>query len=55
MNVKQAAAAWQFDSPEDELDRIAPIVEDMTAAIDKALDRDLSTIDPVPHFHPSDG
>ena len=55
MNVKQAAAAWEFDIPEGELEHIAPIVEDMTAAIERALDRDLSTIDPVPHFHPSDG
>jgi len=55
MNVKQAAEAWRFDIPEEELNRITPIVEEVTAAIGKVLDRDLSTVDPVPHFHPADG
>jgi hypothetical protein len=53
MNVKQAAEAWQFNIPSEELDRIAPVVEDVTAAIEKALDRDLSTMDPLPHFRPT--
>jgi hypothetical protein len=53
MTVKQAAKAWQFNIPEEELDRIAPIVEGVTAAVEKILDRDLSTIDPLPHFRPT--
>jgi len=53
MTVKQAAQAWQFNIPEDELDRIAPVVEDVTAALERVLDRDLSTTDPLPHFRPT--
>lgn len=53
MSVKQAAEAWQFDIPEEELDAIRPIVEEVVDKTARALDRDLSTTDPVHSFRPS--
>ena len=53
MNVKQAAEALQFDIPEAELDAIAPILEDIVAKTAQALNKDLSTTDPVHSFRPT--
>ena len=53
MNVKQAAEAWRFDIPDEELDAIVPIVEELARMTARALDRDLSTTDPVHSFRPS--
>lgn len=53
MNVKQAAEAWQFDIPEAELEAITPILEDVVAKTAQALDKDLSTTDPIHSFRPT--
>ena len=53
MIVKQAAEAWRFDIPDEELDAIVPIVEELARTTARALDRDLSTTDPVHSFRPS--
>ncbi len=53
MTVKQAAEAWRFDIPDEELDAIVPVVEEVINKTERALDRDLSTTDPVHSFHPS--
>ena len=53
MTVKQPAKAWRFDIPDEELDAIVPVVEELINKTARALDRDLSTTDPVHSFHPS--
>ena len=53
VSVKQAAEAWRFDIPDEELDAIRPIVEEVADKTTRALDRDLSTTDPVHSFRPS--
>lgn len=53
MSVKQAAEAWRFDIPTEELDAIGPIVEELMNKTARTLDRDLSSTDPVPSFRPS--
>ena len=53
MIIKQAAEAWRFDIPDEELDAIVPIVEELVDKTARALDRDLSTTDPVHSFRPS--
>ena len=50
--VKQLAKALGRNLPEDELERIAPVLEDLLAGIETALDRDLSTTDPMFAFRP---
>lgn len=50
--VKQLAKALGRNIPEDELERIAPVLEDLLAGIETALDRDLSTTDPMFAFRP---
>lgn len=50
--VKQLAKVLGRNIPEDELERIAPVLEDLLAGVETALDWDLSTTDPMFTFRP---
>ena len=49
---KQMAEAMQLNIPEAELERAAAILESLYENVRPALDRDLSTIEPVADFRP---
>lgn len=53
--VKQLAKVLGRNIPEEELEKIAPVLEDLLAGIETALDRDLSTTDPMFAFRPAGG
>ena len=52
---KNIAQALGLNIPEDQLDKIAPALDALWAAARRALDRDLSSIDPALAFHPDLG
>ena len=49
---KQAAEALDLGIPPERVAEVAPILEGLTAAARKSLDRDLSLVEPVTVFRP---
>ncbi len=49
---KQMAEAMQLNIPEAEMERAADILDSVYGSVRPALDRDLSTIEPVAVFRP---
>jgi len=49
---KQAAQALDLGVPEERIEAVAPILDDLMARIRNALDRDLSLVEPVTVFGP---
>ena len=49
---KRAAEALDLGIPPERVDAVAPILEDLRAAVRKSLDRDLSLVEPVTIFRP---
>jgi len=47
---KALAQAWNLNIPEEELERIAPVLDDLFAKVRPALDRDLSHVEPAAVF-----
>jgi hypothetical protein len=52
VNWKTLAQERRFDIPDHQLEAIAPALEALYETVRPALDRDLSTIDPVLTFRP---
>lgn len=52
---KNIARALGLDIPEQQLDTISPVLDSLWSQARKALDRDLSSIDPAVTFHPDLG
>ena len=52
MNWHQLAEALDLKFPKEHLDRTAPVLDQMYADFNKAVDRDLSTVEPVGSFRP---
>ena len=52
---KNIAEALGLNIPEPQLNTISPVLDALWAAARKALDRDLSNIDPAITFHPDLG
>jgi hypothetical protein len=46
------AAARRFGIPEEELERMTPVLDELERSVREALDRDLSTVDPAFVFRP---
>ena len=51
--LKSVAEALNINVPDDQLEDIEPLLDDLMKNIRRALDRDLSTIDPVTRFEPT--
>lgn len=49
---KTAAQALDLGIPEQRVEAVAPILDGLMAAVRKALDRDLSLVEPVAVYHP---
>ncbi len=49
---KNIARALGLEVPEDQLDRIAPVLDALWRDVRRVLDRDLSGTDPAITFHP---
>ncbi len=49
---KNAAQALDLGIPEPRVEAIAPILDGLMAAVRKALDRDLSLVEPVAVYRP---
>ena len=49
---KRAAEALDLGIPEERVETVAPVLEDLMATARKALDRDLSLVEPVTVFRP---
>lgn len=49
---KTVAKALNFNIPQRELDRIAPILDKLHDDFRRAVDRDLSTVEPIAVFRP---
>jgi hypothetical protein len=49
---KMMAELYGWNIPEREMERLAPVIEALRERTTKALDRDLSTVDPVMVFRP---
>lgn len=52
MNWQQLGQALDLKIPKDHLDRSTPVLEQMYADFNRAVDRDLSTVEPVGSFRP---
>lgn len=52
---KNIARALGLDIPEQQLDTISAVLDSLWSQARKALDRDLSSIDPAVTFHPDLG
>ena len=52
MKWKKLAEASRLGIPDDELERLAPVLEALEESLRRALDRDLSTVEPVAVFRP---
>ena len=52
---KNIAQALSLNIPEQQLDAISPVLDSLWAETRRALDRDLSRIDPALTFHPDLG
>jgi hypothetical protein len=52
MTLKTAAEAFDLDIPEDQLEEIQPVLDELIQRVRRALDHDLSTVDPVTAFRP---
>lgn len=52
MNWHHLAEALDLKIPKERLDRSAPVLDQMYADFNKAVDRDLSSVEPVGSFRP---
>jgi hypothetical protein len=52
---KNIARALGLEIPDDQLERISPTLDGLWAATRRALDRDLSAVDPAIRFDPELG
>ncbi len=50
--LKPIAEALDLRIPDEQLEEIEPVLDELMQAIRPALDRDLATIDPVTRFQP---
>ncbi len=50
--LKSAAETLNINIPDEQLDEIEPVLDELMRDIRRALDRDLATIDPVTRFQP---
>ncbi len=52
MNWRQLAEGLDLKIPQEHLERSTPVLDQMYADFNKAVDRDLSTVEPVGGFRP---
>ncbi len=52
MRWKKLAEACEFGIPDDQLERMAPVLEALQESLRRSLDRDLSTVEPAVVFRP---
>ncbi len=50
--LKPIAETLNINIPDEQLDEIEPVLDELMRDIRRALDRDLATIDPVTRFQP---
>ena len=52
MRWKKLAEACEFGIPDDQLERMVPVLEALHESLERSLDRDLATVEPATVFRP---